>query len=45
MLFSRPLIYEPQRDKTNKLTCAPSKDSDQPGHPLIRVFAVSPLGS
>ena len=29
-------------DKTNKLTCAPSKDSDQPGHPpsLIRVFAV-----
>ena len=34
--------YEPQPDKTNKLTCAPSKDSDQPGHPpsLIRVFAV-----
>ena len=28
--------------KTNKLACAPSEDSDQPGHPpsLIRVFAV-----
>ena len=24
---------EPQHDKTNKMTCAPSKDSDQPGHP------------
>ena len=36
------LIYEPQHDKTNKMTCAPSEDSDQPGHPpsLIRVFAV-----
>ena len=34
--------YEPPRDKTNKMTCAPSEDSDQPGHPpsLIRVFAV-----
>ena len=34
--------YEPQHDKTNNVTCAPSKDSDQPGHPpsLIRVFAV-----
>ena len=33
---------EPQHDKTNKMTCAPSKD--QPGHSpspsLIRVFAV-----
>ena len=29
-------------DKTNKIACAPTKDSDQPGHPrnLIRVFAV-----
>ena len=29
-------------DKTNKMACAPSEDSDQPGHPpsLIRVFAV-----
>ena len=28
-------------DKTNKMTCAPSEDSNQPGHPpsLIRVFA------
>ena len=33
---------EPQHDKTNKLTCAPSKDSGQPGHPssLIRDFTV-----
>ena len=29
-------------DKTNKMACAPSDDSDQPGHPpsLIRVFTV-----
>ena len=35
-------VIEPQHDRTNKLTCAPSEDSDQPGHPLslIRVFAV-----
>ena len=33
---------EPPRDKTNEMACAPSEDSDQPGHPpsLIRVFAV-----
>ena len=24
--------YEPPRDKTNKMICAPSEDSDQPGH-------------
>ena len=36
------LKFEPQLNKTNKMTCAPSKDTDQPGHPpsLIRVFAV-----
>ena len=36
-------LYELPRDKTNKVACAPSEDSDQPGHPpsLIRVFAVS----
>ena len=34
--------YEPHRDKTNKMACAPNEDSDQPGHPpsLIRVFTV-----
>ena len=34
--------FEPVHDKTNKTTCAPSEDSDQPGHPpsLIRVFIV-----
>ena len=26
--------YEPQHDKTNKVACALSEDSDQPGHPL-----------
>ena len=33
---------EPSRDETNKMACAPSGDSNQPGHPLslIRVFAV-----
>ena len=35
-------INEPPHDKTNKMTCAHSEDSDQPGLPpsLIRVFAV-----
>ena len=38
--------FEPPCDKTNKLACAPSEDSDQPGHPpsLIRVFAVRSVG-
>ena len=33
---------DPRLDKTNKIICAPSEDSDQPGHPpsLIRVSAV-----
>ena len=26
-------VFEPQHDKTNKVACAPSEDSDQPGHP------------
>ena len=35
-------IIEPPHDKTNKMACAPSEDSDQPGQPpsLIRIFAV-----
>ena len=34
--------FEPPHDKTNKMACAPSKNSDQPGQPpsLIRVLAV-----
>ena len=49
MTFSRSIEVhlalswnEPPHDKTNKMACAPSADSDQPGHPpsLIRVFAV-----
>ena len=33
--------FEPPRDKTNKMICAPSEDSNQPRHSpsLIRVFA------
>ena len=36
------LIFEPPHDKTNKMACAPSKDSNQPGHPpsLIRILTV-----
>ena len=35
-------IAELPHDKTNKMVCAPSEDSDKPGHlpSLIRVFAV-----
>ena len=44
---SVPFSFEPHRDKTNKMACAPSEDSDQPGHPpsLIRVFAVRSMSS
>ena len=39
-------LYEPPRDKTNEMICAPSEDLDQPGYPpsLIRVFAVRSVG-
>ena len=39
--YSYPYSNEPPHDKTNKMTGAPSEDSDQLGHPssLIRVFA------
>ena len=35
------------QDKTNKIACAPSEDSDQPGHlpSQIRVFAVCSIGN
>ena len=38
----RGLLYKPVHDKTYKMACAPSQDSDQPGHPpsLIGIFAV-----
>ena len=26
------LHFEPPHDKTNKMACVPSEDSDQPGH-------------
>ena len=36
------VIYRPPHDKTNKKACAPSEDSDQPGHPpsLVKFFGV-----
>ena len=39
--------YESAHDKIYEMACAPSEDSDQPGHPpsLIRVFAVHTMGS
>ena len=38
---------EPAHDKTNKMACVPSEDSDQPEHPpsLTRVFAVHSVDS
>ena len=35
-VLSRPhsLVHELPHDKTNKMACAPSEDSDQPEHPL-----------
>ena len=40
-------LGEPLHDKTNKMACTPSEDSDQPGRPpsLIRVFTVRFMGS
>ena len=35
--------YEPQHYKTNKMTCAPSEDSDQPGHPPSQWVAEDPM--
>ena len=41
-LIRYPEIFEPAHVNTSKMACAPSEDSDQPGHPpgLIRVFVV-----
>ena len=38
---------EPPHDKTNKMACSPSEDSDQPGHSpsLISVVAARSMGS
>ena len=33
LIISVFTCYEPPRDKTNKMECAPSEDSDQPWHP------------
>ena len=41
------VLFEPLHDKTNKMACVPSKDSDQPGYllSLIRAFTVHSMGS
>ena len=41
LIYHHSSTYEPARDKTNKMACAPGEDSDQPGHSpsLIRVNA------
>ena len=43
----RFLTFEQDHDKSNKMNCEASEDSDQSGHPpsLIRVFAVRSVGS
>ena len=43
----KALLRESVHDKTNKMSCAPSEESDQPGHPqsLIIVFAVCSIGN
>ena len=42
LYWNTNIKIEPEHDKTNKMNCAPSDDSDQPGHPssLIGVFTV-----
>ena len=30
--LSNKVSFEPVHEKTNKMTCAPSEDSDEPGH-------------
>ena len=30
MAYGLHVLLEPQQDKTNKMTCVPSEDSDQP---------------
>ena len=41
-VFFVKTYIEPKHKKTNKMTCVPIEDSNQPVHPpmLIRVFAV-----
>ena len=38
------ILSEPPHDKTNKMACAPSKDSDQPGHPPSPISLRCPYG-
>ena len=42
LAYRMNVTIEPSHDKTKKMACVPSEDSDQPGHPpsLIRASAV-----
>ena len=42
-IFSVSGIFEPPHDKTNKMVCAPSKDSDQPGQEQERTVQFNSL--
>ena len=46
--YFEPKIFEPPHDKTNKMACAPSEDTDQPGHPpsliILRCLHKESLG-
>ena len=37
-------LYAPSHDKTNKMVCAPSEDSDQPGLGAVARSEACPLG-
>ena len=43
----RKPTVKPEHDKTNKMTCVPSEDSNQPVHPprMTTVFAMRSMGS
>ena len=47
LYMSKIKTSELLNNTTNKMTCVPSEDSDQHGHPssLIRVFTVRSIGS
>ena len=42
-VWDRPDKNEPEHDKTNKMACTPSEDSDQPAHPSQSVQSSLPV--
>ena len=43
--FVQLYIFQPPHHKTNEVACAPSEDSDQPGHPLSLMSSRRKRGS